>query len=145
MSVLPKLGRGLAPALMATAAGLTATAVAYAALGDRPQIAASEPPAKEIPGLTEVRLRFEPDGDPRAGRVKVLLRPESRPLTYFEARQAVRQAFLETLKEPGLPDDLKRIAVTVEMQPEGAPGGETQTYLFVRKDAKTWTILAPQP
>ncbi|MBZ8134526.1 hypothetical protein [Afifella sp. IM 167] len=127
---------------VAALASLTA-AGAYAAVGERPQTVAAEYTARPMEKMTNVRLRFLPEGNPQEGHVKVLLTPESRPLTFFEARQAVQQAFLETLKEPGLPDELSRIAVTVQMQPEGVLStDEDKTYLFIRKGAKTWTIIA---
>jgi len=136
-------GRRLLLGAAAAIASLTAAAAAYGAVGERPQNVAAEYAARPMDQMTNVRLRFLPLDDPREGHVKVLLTPESRPLSFFEARQAVHQAFLETLKEPGLPDDLSRIAVTVQMQPEGTVSAEEgKTYLFIRKDAKTWTIIA---
>ncbi|WP_139163731.1 hypothetical protein [Afifella marina] len=92
--------------------------------------------------VANVRLHFMPEDDPREGHVKVLLTPESRPLSFFEARQAVQQAFLETLKEPGLPDNLTRVSVTVQLAPAGNEPEQSRTYLYIRKTAKTWTVMA---
>ncbi|MDQ0327181.1 hypothetical protein J2R99_003050 [Rhodopseudomonas julia] len=92
--------------------------------------------------IANVRLHFMPEDDPRDGHVKVLLTPESRPLTFFEARQAVQQAFLATLKEPGLPSDLTRVSVTVQLAPSGAERVQSRTYLYIRKTAETWTVMA---
>ncbi len=97
-----------------------------------------------IGGSANLKMRFIQEGGPDSGHVRVLLTPETRPLTVIEARTAAQQAFLETLKEPGLGDNLSRITVVVRLMPESHPdpSGYEQVIVFVHKGGRDWSVLA---
>ncbi|MYZ50223.1 hypothetical protein [Propylenella binzhouense] len=88
-----------------------------------------------------VQLRFVPEGGPESGHVRVLLTPEERPLTFFEARSAAQQAFLEAVGEKGIGENLKRITVVVRLVPKSDDPALEQRFLFVHKGGKDWAIL----
>jgi hypothetical protein len=95
-------------------------------------------------GSANLIMRFIQDDGPESGHVRVLLTPETRPLTALEARSAAEQAFLETLKEPGLGDNLTRITVVVRLMPQSHPdpsAAET-VIIFQHKGGSDWSVLA---
>lgn len=108
--------------------------------GDARLAATSAPAPREM--TANVELHFVQEDGPSSGHVRVELTPTDRPLSFFEARSAAQQAFLETLKEPGLGDELKRIRIVVRMAPEEVPAGEVQSFLFLRTGAKNWSVMA---
>ncbi|MGQ7791624.1 hypothetical protein ACUN0C_04360 [Faunimonas sp. B44] len=85
-----------------------------------------------------VELRYVQEG---LEAVRVLLTPEERALSFFEARSAAEQAFLEAVGDRSLGDSLKRITVVVRLAPRHAAAGDEQKYLFLHKGGKQWTIL----
>jgi hypothetical protein len=101
-------------------------------------------PTAVLAGAADVRLRFIQEDGPRSGHVRVVLAPETRPLTILEARSAARQAFLHALSEKGLGDDLRRITVVVRLMPESHPGSaaDEQVFRFMYKGGKDWSIFA---
>jgi hypothetical protein len=95
-------------------------------------------------GSANLTMRFIQEDGPESGHVRVELTPETRPLTVIEARTAAQQAFLETLKEPGLGDNLKRITVVVRLRPQSHPdplAAET-TIVFLHKGGHDWAVMA---
>ncbi len=94
-------------------------------------------------GAADLEVRYIQEDGPESGHVLVVLTPEARPLKMFEARTAAQQAYLEALSEPGLGSELRRIVVVVLLMPASNPyqAGAEQTFLFLRKDSETWSIL----
>lgn len=132
------LAAGATIAVMALPAGLAIGAVG----GEEPQIVAEAPAAAKVRYATaDVELRFVQEDGPESGHVRVELTPAERPLSFFEARSAAQQAFLETLKEPGLGGDLQRITVVVYLAPPAAGSDDAQTFLFLRTGAKNWSVM----
>lgn len=138
-------GRGawvLAIGFAAAAAAIAAAAPAPDDDGVPARLAEAAPAQlRAIGGAVDVLLRFVPEDGPASGHVRVLLTPETRPLGFFEARSAAQQAFLEALREPGLGDVLTRITVVVRLSPEPEGGGAQQSFLFLRKSDRDWTVL----
>lgn len=89
-------------------------------------------------------MRFIQEDGPESGHVRVVLTPETRPLTVLEARGAAQQAFLETLKEKGLGDGITRITVVVRLMPRSHPDptGSEQVIVFVHKGGSDWSVRA---
>jgi hypothetical protein len=89
-------------------------------------------------------LRFIQEDGPDSGHVRVELTPELRPLTMLEARAAAQQAFLETLNEPGLGDNLTRITVVVRLMPASHPdpAPREQVIVFQHKGGRDWAVLS---
>jgi hypothetical protein len=91
----------------------------------------------------EVTLHYIQEDGPESGHVRVVLVPEARPLTQLEARVAAQQAFLATLKEPGLGDPLKRITVVVRLMPNRLAGAaDDQVIVFLHKGGNDWSVVA---
>ena len=103
-------------------------------------------PTEIIGGTADLRMRFIQEDGPDSGHIRVVLTPETRALTLWEARSAAQQAFLETLSEPALGGNLSEITVVVRLMPESYvdPGGAEQIFRFLFKGGKDWTILAPE-
>jgi hypothetical protein len=130
------------------AAGLTAAgALASGQLagaatggGERPLI--SE--ARATGQAADFMLRYIQEGGPESGHIRVVLTPETRPVTVMEARMAAEQAFLSALSEPGLGDGLKRITVVVRMLPASHPdpGVAEQVIVYLHKSGNDWSVLA---
>lgn len=130
------------------AAGLTAAAalgsghLAGAATGggERPLI--SE--ARATGQAADFMLRYIQEDGPESGHIRVVLTPETRPVTVMEARMAAEQAFLSALSEPGLGDDLKRITVVVRLLPASHPdpGAAEQVIVYLHKSGNDWSVLA---
>jgi hypothetical protein len=101
--------------------------------------------AVHLPGNTaDVEVRFVQEDGPESGHVRVELTPETRPLTWIEARSAAQQGFLAALNEPGLGDDLSQILVVVKLMPASHPdpGGSEQRVLFVHRGGREWSVLS---
>ena len=79
---------------------------------------------------------------PESGHVRVVLTPETRPLTLLEARGVAQKAFLETLKEPGLGDNLTRITVVVRLMPKSHPDPTRaeQVVVYLHKGGNDWSV-----
>jgi hypothetical protein len=105
---------------------------------------AAQPPVRPILGANNVMMTFEEDGDLFDGHIRVVLSPETRPLTLMQARSAAQEAFLEALNEPGLADVINRITIIVELVPEAMEGDLKQVFLYESKDGKTWSLSAAQ-
>ena len=121
------------PAAGATAEG-EALSVAEAGVGA----------TQSLGGSANLTMRFVQEDGPESGHVRVLLTPETRPLTVIEARTAAQQAFLEALKESGLGDNLTRITVVVRLIPQSHPdlsSAET-VIVFLHKGGRDWSVLA---
>ena len=100
-------------------------------------------PGEIIGGTADLEMRFIQEDGPESGHVRVVLTPETRALTAYEARSAAQQGFLQALSEPGLGDNLSRITVVVRLMPASYvdPGGSEQVFRFLFKGGKDWTIL----
>jgi hypothetical protein len=136
-------------AAIALAIGLVITGIpaAFGAIQNQSeQVVAevSQPPARPILGANNVMMTFEDDGDLFDGHIRVVLSPETRPLTLMQARSAAQEAFLETLNEPALVDVINRITIVVELVPEASESDLKQVFLYESKDGKTWSITAAQ-
>lgn len=138
----------------AVAVGLFA--LAFAALGplpadeasgaveqDPPLQLAEARPAAVLTGTADLEMRFVQEDEPDSGHVRVVLTPETRPLTIFEARSAAQQGFLEALNENGLGDNLRRVVVVVRLMPKSHPdpGAAEEVFRFVHKGGRDWTVL----
>jgi len=132
---------GRVAALVVAAVGALAgePAVAATGEGEAPQIAQ----ARAMGEVADLTLRFIQEDGPDSGHVRVVLTPEARSLTVMEARMAAEQAFLETLNEPGLGDNLKRITVVVRLMPNSHPdpGAVEQVVVYQHKGGRDWSVL----
>jgi hypothetical protein len=56
---------------------------------------------------------------------------------------AAEQAFLQTLNEPGLGDDLDRITVVVRLMPKSHPDPDAaqQVIVYQHKSGRDWSVL----
>ena len=121
--------------------GFVSTGPAFAATSD------GEPPevieARALGASADVMLHFIQEDGPQSGHVRVVLTPEARALTVIEARMAAEQAFLQTLKQPGLGDDLDRITVVVRMMPRSHPDPDEaqQVIVYQHKGGHDWSVL----
>jgi hypothetical protein len=88
-------------------------------------------------------MRFVQEGEPDSGHVRVVLTPETRPLTILEARSAAQQGFLEALNEEGLGDQLRRVVVVVRLMPKSHPdpAAAEEVFRFLHKGGRDWTVL----
>lgn len=106
-----------------------------------------EPPevieARALGASADVMLHFIQEDGPQSGHVRVVLTPETRALTVIEARMAAEQAFLQTLKQPGLGDALDRITVVVRMMPRSHPDPDQvqQVIVYQHKGGPDWSVL----
>jgi hypothetical protein len=94
-----------------------------------------------LESAVDLEMRFVQEDGAESGHVRVVLTPETRPLTILEARSAAEQAFLEALNEPGLGDNLSRITVVVRLMPAHGTEAAERVFLFVSKGGKTWSVL----
>jgi len=129
------------------AAGLSLSANARGAANeaDATQVAEAAPVAVGSLGdSADLTLHYFQEDGPESGHVRIVLTPETRPLTQLEARSAAQQAFLGALTEPGLGDDLKRITVVVRLMPASLPDLETaeQIIVFLHKGGQDWAVLS---
>lgn len=135
----------IALAALAGAACIAGSQLAIATTGGEAPIRVAEAVAggpHSLGGSANLMMRFIQEDGPESGHVRVVLTPETRPLTVIEARTAAQQAFLEALKEPGLGDNLKRITVVVRLMPETHPdptGAET-VIVFLHKGGSDWSV-----
>ncbi len=125
----------LAGAAIAAASGAAALTPH---IHDEPQVIAAASQSRMLVSTVNVELRYVQEG---LEAVRVLLTPEERALSFFEARSAAEQAFLEAVGDRSLGDALKRITVVVRLAPRNAVAGDEQKYLFLHKGGKQWTIL----
>lgn len=128
------------------AAGLAAAgtlsdeaAVAATGEGEMPQIAE----ARATGAAADFMLRYIQEDGPESGHVRVVLTPETRPLTIIEARMAAEKAFLDALEEPGL-GNLKRITVVVRLMPASHPdpAAAEQVIVYQHKSGRDWSVFA---
>ena len=100
-------------------------------------------PPDILGGTANLKMRFIQEDGPDSGHVRVVLTPETRGLTAWEARSAAQQAFLETLGEPALANALTKVTVVVRLMPDSYvdSGGPEQVFRFLFKGGKDWTIL----
>jgi len=91
----------------------------------------------------DLLLQFIQVDGPTSGHVRVVLTPETRPLSILEARSAAEQAFLKTLEEPGL-GDISRVTVVVRLMPQSHPdpGVSEQVIVYQHKSGLDWTVLS---
>ena len=119
---------------------------AAAATGEGgPQVAeASAGVSTHFGDSADLMLHYFQEDGPESGHVRILLAPETRPLTQAEARSAAQQAFLKALKEPGLGDNLSRITVVVRLMPASHPDPAVteQVIVFLHKGGRDWSVLA---
>jgi hypothetical protein len=107
-----------------------------------------EPPqiseARATGAAADFMLHYIQEDGPESGHVRVVLTPETRPLTIMEARMAAEKAFLEALEEPGLGDHLKRITVVVRLMPASHPdpGAAEQVIVYQHKSGHDWSVFA---
>lgn len=131
------------------AAGMAAGHIALAATGARDAqevVEAAAGPTQALAGYANLTMRFIQEDGPDSGHVRVVLTPETRPLTVIEARSAAQQAFLEALKEPGLGDNLSRIIVEVRLMPRSHPDpeGAHTTIVFLHSGGQNWSVTAAE-
>lgn len=129
-----------------TAAGALPAKTAAAATGEpeaRQVAEAFAATSRALGDSADVMLRFIQEDGPESGHVRVVLTPETHPLTLIEARMAAEQAFLEALKEPGLGDNLKRITVVVRLMPATHPDPQAaeQVVVYLHKGGRDWSVL----
>jgi hypothetical protein len=129
------------------AGGIAASQMATATTGDREAARITEAAAigpRDMGGAANLTMRFIQEDGPESGHVRVVLTPETRPLTVIEARTAAQQAFLETLNEKGLGDSLSRITVVVRLMPATHPDPEAveQVIVFLHKGGPDWSVMA---
>jgi hypothetical protein len=131
------LGWTLVASLAATA--VSGETVAATGAGEAPQIAE----ARTLGEAADVMLRYIQEDGPASGHVRVVLTPEVRALTVMEARMAAEQAFLQTLKEPGLGDDINRITVVVRLVPDSHPDPDAaeQVVVYQHKSGRDWSVI----
>ncbi len=134
-------------AAISLAIGLLTTAIptALGAIQDQSdQVVAglAQSPDRPVPDANNVMMTFEADGKFADGHVRVVLRPDARPLTLMQARSAAQEAFLETLNEPGFADVVTRITIVVELVPDASESDLRQVFLYESKDGKTWSLKA---
>ncbi len=102
------------------AAGLAAVGALPAAAatggGEVQQISAAGT-ERPLGDAADLMLRFVQEDGPESGHVRVLLTPETRPLTMIEARMAAEKGFFAALNEPGLGGNLSRVTVVVRLMP----------------------------
>ena len=108
---------------------LVAGMVAFAALANA-HLARAATGEGEPPAISEARadgkvadfmLRYIQEGGPESRHVRVVLTPETRPVTVLEARMAAEQAFLSALEEPSFGDELELVTVVVRLLPVSHP------------------------
>jgi hypothetical protein len=133
----------------AAALGVTSSQVATGATpeGEALEIAeAAATAVQSLAGFANLTMRFIQEDGPESGRVRVLLMPETRPLTVLEARIAAQQAFLEALREPGLGDNLTRITVVVQLMPKShsVPIVAETVVVFVHSGGRNWSVQAAE-
>jgi hypothetical protein len=118
-------------ALGASLVGLTG-ALALAAFGDDPleEPAATASVSPLTDNVARLDMRFEQEGGPESGQIRVILTPTERTLTLLEARTAAEKAFVEALNEPGLGDTLTRIRIVVKLEPLSDKSETERSYLF---------------
>ena len=132
---------------IALAAGLATTGIP-AALGtiqdksDQVVAGVALPPDMPVPAANNVMMTFEADGELTGSHVRVVLRPDTHPLTLMQARLAAQKAFLETLNEPALGDVVTRITIVVELVPDAGKGDPSKVFLYETKNGKTWSLKA---
>ena len=100
-------------------------------------------PGEIVGGTADLEMRFLQEDGPDSGHIRVVLTPETRALSAYEARSAAQQAFLAALSEPALGDNLSKITVVVRLMPQSYldPGGTEQVFRFLFKGGQDWTIL----
>lgn len=131
--------------LAGVAAGLIMGSQLAGAAVDDTQIMAEAVarPTEIFAATADLEMRYVQEDGPDSGHVRVLLTPESRPLTVLEARSAAQQAFLEALTEPGLGDNLSKITVVVRLMPASYvdPGQAEQVFHYLFKGGRDWSVL----
>jgi hypothetical protein len=100
--------------------------------------------ARPFGEAADLLLHYIQEDGPESGHVRVVLTPETRPLTIMEARAAAQQAFLEALKEPGLGENLTRITVVVRLMPATHPDPvpREQVIVFQHRGGRDWSVLS---
>lgn len=111
--------------------------------GEAQQVAELGAP-RSLGDAADMVLRFIQEDGPESGHVRVVLTPETRPLTMLEARMAAQQGFLAALNEPGLGDALNRVTVVVRLMPASHPSPDAaeQVIVYRYKGGKDWSIQA---
>ena len=131
------LAAGLAAAAFSTGVAPAATAEGDARIAE---VAA----AHALGDAADLTLRFVQEDGPESGHVRVVLTPETRPLTMIEARMAAEKGFLAALNEPGLGDNLSRITVVVRLMPASHPSPDVaeQVVVYRHKGGRDWSVMA---
>jgi hypothetical protein len=130
------------------AAGLAAIALPFAAVsaatgeGEPAQIAQAT--ARTLRDAADLMLHFVQEDGPESGHVRVELTPETRPLTFIEARMAAEKGFLAALNEPGLGDNITRVTVVVRLMPASHPSPDDaeQVVVYSHKGGNDWSVTA---
>ncbi len=131
------------------AAGLVAIAlpagvvVAATGAGEPQQVADAAAP-RTLRDAADLMLRFVQEDGPESGHVRVELTPETRPLTFIEARMAAEKGFLAALNEPGLGDNITRVTVVVRLMPASHPSPDDaeQVIVYSHKGGQDWSVTA---
>ena len=140
--------RRVASRNLVLAAGLAAIAlpagavVAATGAGEPQQVAQAT--ARTLRDAADLMLRFVQEDGPESGHVRVELTPETRPLTFIEARMAAEKGFLAALNEPGLGDNLSRITVVVQLMPASHPSPDhaEQVIVYRHKGGNDWAVMS---
>lgn len=134
----------LAAGLAAVGAGSPPQAAAVTGAESRQVAEAALEAGLRLGQTADVMLHFSQEDGPDSGHVRILLVPETRPLTLPEARSAAQQAFLEALGQPGLGDNLSRITVVVRLMPASHPdpAAAEQVVVFLHKGGRDWSVLS---
>jgi hypothetical protein len=128
----------LVAGLAAMASGQDATAATGE--GEPPAITEARATAK----AADFTLRYIQEDGPESGHIRVVLTPETRPVTVMEARMAAEQAFLSALEEPSFGDELTLVTVVVRLLPASHPdpGVAEQVIVYRHKSGNDWSVLA---
>ncbi len=140
--------RRVASRNLVLAAGLAAIALpsgaTVAATGQGEPTQVAEAVARTLRDAADLMLHFVQEDGPESGHVRVELTPETRPLTFIEARMAAEKGFFAALNEPGLGDHLSRITVVVQLMPASHPSPDhaAQVIVYRYKGGNDWAVTA---
>jgi hypothetical protein len=106
-------------------------------------VAELAPVARHLEDAADLEMRFMQEDGPGSGHVRVVLTPESRPLTLMEARSAAEQGFLKTLDDPAAGHGLTQVTVVVRLMPGAVDEASApeQTFRYLFKGGRDWAVL----
>jgi hypothetical protein len=141
-----RIAYGWVLAAGAAALGTLAQQPVAATTGDdETRLAEAASAATQLVGdAANLTLQYIQEDGPESGHVRIVLVPETMPLTLAGARAAAQEAFLGALTEPGLGDNLSRITVVVKLMPASHPDpvSAEQVIVYQHKGGRDWSVLA---